>query len=469
MENIEKILDELETGEVDKLLQRSLRFHVDRGARKRIAATVFQKAGIRTRTWPGGLLKCTAAAAALLLIAALIVTVSGGSITAAIKKIFDFIPGVGIVENDPGKPLKNSIKYNVESLSSASSDDAALELQNAVATDDSITVSCNFSYKKLTKEQIIEKLNAMPPEPGPNVLLHLMRSSGVADPSGIKYEDFGSGGSERYQTDTFIFKVKPEDINTSTTYRIEYVDYRVSLDFKLQKIDSFENLDQIGATDTHNDISITAVAKENDGVLTVDVYPINKGNLQIYAFAQEPKERGYRGRDLHLETSRGRRDYRTPDQYAGPNTRFIFDVTAAEKGRVLKIPYLLVQTTESRNVVLPIPPIGKKVVVNQKVEFEDCTMIIVDVAKISEHNEPCLRMNLKYENKSPMKIMKEAQFHLTNFLGRPHGGGGYMSDENGVTSSIELGLDKSNGDTLRFSFSNPIYYLFGEYRLKLDQ
>jgi hypothetical protein len=277
------------------------------------------------------------------------------------------------------------------------------------------------------------------------------------------------GGGGRIDIITVDFKLDSTDINTKTIYRIKYGDYDLQAEFKLKSYASFDTLEEIGPTETHNDISITAVAERKDGKLEVQLYPINKSGYNIKAYTKE-YGKGYGVKDLSIETSNGTKTYITPGSYMSPNSKFIFDVSQDEKDMLLKIPYLIVQSNESKNIDLIVPKSGEKLQLNERVEFKGSTMIVTDVERVSDHGGEygALKIGLRYENHDKNLIMQSAGYTRTNFWGMP-GGGGYSFDPdgNGVVSTVYYDLQKGENNKLYLKVGNPSYYLLGEYDLKL--
>lgn len=392
-------------------------------------------------------------------------------VIAAVNRFFSFIPGYGIVENQAGANEGDAILYVADSLPSAENQEARLSLQNAIAGKDSITVLFEVEWKNLTEEALLakkqeewERLKKEDKLFSPEVSLYAGEQ---------QYEEFmgSSAGGSRTESSAYTYKVAAADINTDTVYRLEHRDLGLSLEFTLKDVATFEKLTDIGATDIHHDIAITAVPEFTENQVTVELYPLNKSNYQIQSFSRV-WEKGYGGLDLRLLTSSGPKSYTLPESFMGPNTKFTFDLEPEDRDLVLDIPFVLVQSNEHRDIKLPIPAEGEKLTVNQKVEFADCTVTIADVAIENETfgDENALVMNLSYDNKAPDKIMAGAGFMRIGFMGRP-GGGGYSvePDENGIITKVSFALEKGEERSLRLRVMNPVYYFMAPYRLYLGR
>jgi hypothetical protein len=170
---------------------------------------------------------------------------------------------------------------------------------------------------------------------------------------------------------------------------------------------------------------------------------------------------------MRLETSGGARKFRTFPISGGVTERYFFDLSPGDKDPVLKIPYLMAFTDESRTVALPVPPlVGHKVVVNEKVEFEDATMTIVDVEK-SHHQTEDLAMTLKYDSKRPNIVMHFARLEPVDGHSGIGSWGGSGDPTGTHITSVNYRLEDGQS-TLRLKIS-PVYYLLDEYSLKLEK
>lgn len=463
--DIINILDTLDISETDKLLDSDLKMDIDRATIKRIKKSVYKNAGLNRNT---SILKrgLTVIVAAVLLLVISTFAIGVDNIANAFNRLFGFIPGYGIVENN------ETIKYTVDGIKLKSeNENACITLNNVTATENTISASIELLKKNFDESKAIEekKKEWEDLENGrrlktPNILLYA---------NGKVFNETSSsmGGGGETNHIYINFDVEPEYINSKTSFKLEYKDYNLSIDFKLKHCDSFDSLDEIGPTATKNNISITAVSNKKDNKLEVELYAINKSNCNIYSYTKQ-YDNGYLGKDIVLQTSGGVREYTTPGSSMGPNNKFYFDLLPEDKNLVLKIPFLIASSKdgEKQNIKLKIPKYGEKLALNKKVEFNDTTMVITQVEKIkTDANEfGDLRINFKYENKNSNKIMCDASFFRTNLFGTTEGGG-YSStpDENGIVKSIDFSLEKGDNKTLGLQICDPKYYLVDEYNLEI--
>jgi len=440
---------------LDEKLDPQMEMNIDMETRKKIKNLVFEKTGLRKRKKALHIRLATVISIAIVAVFILLFSVDFNNVIAAIGKIYSFIPGYGIIENN------DRIEFVIDGENIYDENDhTIIFLQNAVATKDTICVFLELtqknSKKDFSKEKQIERKNSLKQ---PAVFLYAGEKQYKPGPMNTVS---GSGPTSNTIAN---FKLAASDINDQTSYRIEYPDYYLTLVFKLKKHDNFDALEEIGPTGYHNNISITAVAMEKDGRLEVNLYPINKSRYRIKSFANK---QGYLGQDLYLQTNKGIKTYTASDGYKSPDSKFYFDILPDEKDFVLKIHYLLVESDEYQNIALRIPPIREKLVINKEIRFKDSTMIIMDVERLTDNlNEfGSLKMNVRFENRDKNKILCYVDFSRTDFFGTPIDGSYSATvDENDIVKTVNFDLEKGDNGTLKLRIENPEYYLLGEYSL----
>lgn len=461
-ENLIYELDRLDTHQTDNLLNAELAFKLDRKALERIKSSVYKKTGL---TRYRGILKKIAAtvSAAIVLLAVSTAVVGVDNVAEAFSKLFGFIPGYGIVENN------QKIKFIArESILRAENDKAIMTVRTVLAEKSTLGISYEIEKKDFSEPKTVEEKQQ---------LEEFLRTQAMKKPDirlsvkGKEYKSssFSTGGGGKLENTYINFEIPEELINDNTSYTLIDNEFGLELDFTLKPYASYESLKEIGPTDVKNNISITAVPKKVGNRLEVELYTVNKSDFVIYSYARE-SDKGYKGMDISLITNGARREYKTPEGFMGANNRFYFDVSPEDSKMVLNIPYLIVEGDESSPVSLTVPEEGRILKLNKQIAFKDSTMIITQVEKVArpDNKYGALRISLAYKNANPQMILKNASFNRVNILGVTKGGG-YMSDvdENGITKDIEYDLNEGENDKLRLSISRPQYYLLGDYNLEI--
>lgn len=457
---IKSILENLDMEETEVLLQTVPQFKLNKRILRRIKKSTLAKAGLETKT-SGLSLKWTACLAALALIAFSFWGIGLDRVGAAMRRVFSFIPGYAIVENN------ESITYVLKEGTSAENDRALLVLNNALATDKTLELFFRLTDKRYLGQDILPPKTELEAR-------HQARISLYANEN--KYSKYsGHSGSDGVNTSSLlVYEVKPTDLGEEIVYRLELEDYDLGLDFSLQDYDTFASLEEIGPTAYHNDISITAVPTFSQDQVTVDLYPINKSCYSIDAFAATYNNAYLADleNNLHLATGQGPRAYRQPDSHFGPNTRFIFPLEPGDQDLELKIPFLIVQSDEKADVSLSLPPWGESLRVNKRLEFKDGAMIIEEIKRsdsrhIGEEGE--LELKIAYESKDPRLTFLDAHFIFTNLWGSIFGSSTWQVSDQGIVQTIYLELTEKQGDRVKLRVQNPRYRLQDEYVLDLGR
>lgn len=465
MENrISSELDELNIEQTERLLENDIMFGLDSAAMKRIRNSVYKKAGLKKRTT---MLRksLTVAAAAIVLVTLSSAVIGFDNVASAVGKLFGFVPGYGILENN------QDIKYTVAGQDlRAENDLAILYLNTVVATKNTVGISFEVERKNFNENKLLEEKRKEDERLKHDLAPERLKIT--LETEGKQYENksYSMGGGGKTDHIFIDFQLPEEAVNTDNTYTLNYRDINLSIVFKLKTLDSYSTLNEIGPTEVKNNISITAVARQKDKKLEVELYTINKSKFIISSYTKEYGD-GYKGQDIKLTTPKAGYAYKTPDSYMGPNNKFYFDVPQKEEGKVLNVPYLLVYANESQNISLNIPKEGEKQTVNKRIKFDDSDMIITEVEHVKTKENPYgdLKIYFRYENNKPELVMIGSEYRRTDILGIEKGGGySWSMDENGIVSCVDFSLEKEDRGTLRLKLMNPKYFLLGQYSLEIN-
>ena len=160
-----------------------------------------------------------------------------------------------------------------------------MTIRAATATSDTVTVFLDVVYKefekpgeKTSKQEILDKLEHASHKPG----LYLCDGNERVQ---VDNSVIGGGGADYYQElITGTFYLDKGRVTDGSVFELSYDDIGLSIDLNFIAYDSFSQLEDIGPTDVHNDISITAISSYEDGSLLVELYPINKSKYKIESF-----------------------------------------------------------------------------------------------------------------------------------------------------------------------------------------
>lgn len=402
---------------------------------------------------------CAAFAALFLL--AIFAWKNSDSMVLAFNRMFGLIPGVGIVEDN------KDILYQLKSPESAETDQGVLSILSVVATKDTMTVNFSFERKNYTEEQLKKDKQEEWERLKKEDRLEDLEIYLIID--NVKYTmSGGSNGGGLTENFSATFNLKEELINTSKNYTIAYEKFGTNADFQLITLEQFSSLDEIGATNIHNNISLTAASTVEKDQLKVNVYPINYSEYNLISFEQDYSSE-YFGKKIVLETENGDKAYTLPGSYgSGMNAAYSFDISDGSKELLLKIPFVVVESKEEEKLILPIPKVGEVIEVNKEIAFDKGSVIIKSVEKQmpeggNEYGD--LKMNLEYKSTEKNQQLVGIEFNRTSL-----GGWGYSGeyDKDGRLTTINFMLEKSDKNRIKLKAVKPRYVFMDEYNLTLD-
>lgn len=396
-DKLKAIFDAMTEEDVKELIDSSeindISFNIDIKTVDKIKSMTFAKAGLpynkkakKTMLFNILLRPKLAAVAAILIIAVGVLSIFGfENVVAAVNKFFRFIPDFGIItEEDPIIYAARERNLTVEN------DTHKMTIRTAIATPDTVTVFLDVIYKeferpgeKTSKQEILEKLEHASREPG----LYLCNGDEKVQ---IGNSQIGGGGTDYYQElITGTFYLDKARVTNGSVFELSYDDIGLSIDLNFIAYDSFSQLEDIGPTDVHNDISITAIPSYEDGSLLVELYPINKSKYKIESLVNRLwQEQPVADEELHLETEFGDVPYRLSEgPYMDYRRHFYFDIPQEVSRMTLKIPYIIVSSDEKAEKTISIPELGVSRQVDIPFKFSDGTMRLVEIERVRTKEE----------------------------------------------------------------------------------
>ncbi|MFU0828662.1 MAG: hypothetical protein ACFWTJ_14235 [Lachnoclostridium sp.] len=430
-----------------------------------LSHSVYIKSETKSRNKNRFRIRFAAAAVAVLLC---IVMINYNDIAHAFWQMLSLIPGVGIIENNSDSDRE--ILYQLKETVNAESDQATMTISSAVATSEEISVNFQIVRKNYTEDELFtekqkewEELKKGGEMKKPRIFLQVDNQKFTCN-----YSSSGGGLEENYSC---TFKLDSELIGPAKRYKLIFDDYNISADFELVTLEQYNSLSDIGPTEIHNNISLTATASREGDQLKVHIYPLNYSDYTLISFDQE-YEFDYFHKKLTLKTDKGDKDYTLPGSYgSGMNAAYTFDLSDGAKYSILSVPYVVVESQEEKRITLPIPKEGKVVSVNQEVAFEDGSVIIKDVEKLvypHEDNESDydadLKVNLEYKSKDEKKQLVGAK--LTNKKSESMS---WEYDEDHRLTTYYYTLDNPSKSQIKLYLTKPRYVLMDEYNLDISK
>ncbi len=430
------------------------------------------------------------AAAALLIFTAL----QMGPVRAAVEKLFAFIPGVGMVEEE-----KNSVMLYLDGRSLTNENEyISLCLDNAYVTDDGVQINYKLSLlgvpmdeadSLLAKEKneaaytdflkkynltdyITIKKNENVISIKPNVKLNV-NGTAVEETSGAV-----AGGSVDMSGFNF-YKLDTTAIDPSTELSIQCGDLEIS--FHVKDYETYSSIDEVGSTQCLNNVVITAVPRWSDKKLKVDIYT-NNGSIfdgisgyGYYLYNRETESCDEKAQpyviidDLFLPLA---------PMSGFDGTTLEFDLTGVEiteemkKKAVLHIPSVSLYNYEERSVPVSIKKDKMLNEINKELQFEGGTLTVVSAERVADYvdgkqigldESNTLKLTLKFKP-------NESGVSLDSF------GGIYYNSDNGFSWETDrqnnqiyvyINYDKPYYKIKTLKFVNPVYIYYDEYELTL--
>ena len=481
MDKLYAALDALNREQTEILLEQAGNVSLERKAARRVNQKLKSRVLGEKRRQPAILKRTLALAAAVIVLFCGTISVFAAEKIAyqaakLIDRLYQYVPDYGFVD------VGEHIQFVLSEKVTAENEEVLFSLNSAYSTNDGLTAMLTITRKNMSsedfvrlKEEEIERQEQMDleyinPSGMPKLILSVNGAPHDNAGAWTEYEDFAgmsSGGIEEQAV--YTFTLNGDALREDTQYRLFHPDHNLTLSFQLAE-KGIQSPGELGATDVHNNISVTAVPVFSDDRLEISLFPINNSAYSIYSFTKEIEVGSPDGQDLRLETESGEKAYETPGGYMGANTKFTFPIEASDANFTLCIPFLMVQSQEYRNVRLRLPKKGEQLTLNLPVEFQDCVMTIVDAERrvaenIGESDE--LKLTLRYENKAESQVMANASVSRLNFAGKMKSGTAwsYQPDNSGVTKEMYIALESGDLGSLHLQFYNPVYFLTDEYTL----
>lgn len=472
MDKMQEMLDSLNREQTDLLLAQAGHVPLVRKTARRVNTKLLARAMGEKRQQAVMIRRTLAFAAAFVILLGGTISVFGADVIAyqaakIIDRLYQFVPDYGFVDSG------SHIRFVLDEKVTAENDEVLLTLNSAYVTDDALTVTLTLRCKNMTSEDFVRLKNEERDRPAemPKLILSVNGAPQDAASGWKSYEDFTGSSAVGIEEQSFYTFALEGALREDAQYRLFYPDHNLTLHFQLTA-KALQSPGELGATDVHNDISVTAVPDFSDDRLEVSLFPINNSAYSLYSFTKEIATGSPGGQDLQLETESGVKDYETPGGYMEPNTKFAFSIDESDRNFTLRIPFIMVQAQEYRNVRLRLPKKGETLTLNQVIEFQDCVMTIVKAerraAEWGDGDE--LKLTLRYENRVTNQIMANVSICRLSRKGKHLGTGwSYLPDESGVTTEMYIALEPLDIGSLRLQFDNPVYFLTDGYALSFGR
>ena len=324
----------------------------------------------------------------------ILVTAAGNSeaVQAAIKKIFTFIPGVGIEESEEGRIVSSDTLFSMDGDPiTKSNGKVTVTLINAYINRDSVDVEYKITfdflndynidgwqeYKTALEENGIEVIDRKGFQP-------FYDAKAVLTIDGEIYDDLrysgGGGTNERrnaVRTDGLAEKINELGENLPVSLSVAGLDF----DIKFKPIETYGTIDEIGPSMELNGISITAVPRWDGDTLYVDLYDLNySGFDQVMGFIEFDGEKNIKP---YLIVNGEKVD---AGYDGGDGTEFYFDLSgynlSDDEKAALELRLPVAEVRNDENVVVPFTVHDDGTVdYPHKVSLSCCDLYITDMRR----------------------------------------------------------------------------------------
>lgn len=421
-------------------------------------------------------------AIAAVLVLAVAIANNSDYVQAAIKKIFSFVPGVAITQEE-----KSSVLYSMDGEPQTQSNGKiTFTVNNAYVTNYSIDIAWEMSIDFIDENNLkynstAEELNKIIEENGASSYLKVANDKGpygqfIETTIDIKAGDEtfsvpikSGGGSLTKQNcisgiDYIPDLIKEYGVNTPITVTIGGMSY----DIKLKPIEYYDSIEEIGPTVFKNNISLTAMPTWSENELKIKMYSLNYSEFsQVYGY-----------RDDYNEDSRpylligGNKIISNPID--GDGTEFSFNLegykfTEQDKADAkLHMPVVLMLNQEDVTFDIKVNKDGT-VKYPDKVNFKYSDINIVSMKVGAKDWPDCIQMEYTITNNTDN--IKLSSFSVNSVNGRLTGGMAswtQVESENGIFMTAFQHGDTPIKDYKTVTLSSPNYLITDEYVFDLN-
>ena len=327
---------------------------------------------------------------ALTLISIITISTNVGGVNASIRKLFAFIPGVGIVKNDDSGILY----YMKGDAQTKDNSNYEVKLNYIYASKDSVRITWEFILKSTSDLPIDEK-------PSLKAKLGTDEYPYVKLVIGDKIYERGSSLFSGVTTCETWITVKDATWNLTDVYQIIFGD--ISFEFSLQNYEIYKQTEDIGPTQRLNDISITAIPEWKENSVLISLYDLNFSEFDSIDGYKNPlsKDPPY----LTIGDTIIKREKINLDRGVGIMVYNLSGIELTEEMKttaVIHIPRIKVKKKEDQKIGISIAKDGSYHASTKSVQFSNSTMNIISVEKATKVEqykdfENCLKLTLKFD------------------------------------------------------------------------
>jgi len=443
-------LDNLTQDQTEVLLEKNIEMKISSINRYCINNAVWKKIGVKKQRMTFGLYipkKLIACIVAFAIALVSIPVVGFDSVSAAIGKIFNFAPGVGITEKNNDtlyvfNPIVRQTPLNTLKATIVNARYINNYLLLTVMIDGEpfydIRLGKVFSYDDLTSNDLNLYINGSLTSYDEDASAQLLR-----DTRSILF-NFSCG----------IAAPKDSDI-----YEIEITGFPKRLSFALLPCQDYADIAEIGPSDIQNGIPVLAFSDRVGGQLFVWCYSFNATTDTILRYGY-PQHGFYSNSYIATE-----RSIITANESFLVSSCLVFAMPENYQTATLHIPYLSMSRSENYEVSIKLPKGYSATECNISIKCSLGTIRITEVKRTQSENPFHDRIDLKIvlDSNDDNIVFDAFDYHMKD--------GGAISSlslsTEGRTEGMSIWME-NDVDWISFTISTLYYRLLGEYVIPLD-
>lgn len=354
-------------------------------------------------------------AAACLAILIINAFIPNSPVNALYEKIFSFIPGVGVIENESGDGL---IKCALNKSERVMDHDEFLEVKSAYITSNSFhfTINTNIGTNRIkdikNKEEVLKYFSG---ETMPGIYL-------LVNGQKVKLENY-STSSLSLETKTYtingyfyIDKNTPPD----ALFQISMDGFDKTVAFKLSPVKNGITPESMGSTITVHNIMIFANTDRSNGIVTVNFNVIAPKSYRGVRFSPFDHEKALFPESVSILDKDGVR-YQPDEELrkqnnSGINT-FYFRISDNKEVAKIVIPQILYSQDYDSKIKMSMPRVGEVVHINKEIDLENALLQMEEASLVPKEDSTlpdefkrfdCLKIgySTSYKKGSNTKILR---------------------------------------------------------------
>jgi hypothetical protein len=354
-------------------------------------------------------------AAACLVIMIFSAFIPNSPVNALYQKIFSFIPGVGVVQNNSEEDL---IKGALDKSVRVVDNDEFMEVKSAYIANNALNVSIvtNIGMDSIgdikDKKEVLKFFSG---ETKPGVYL-------LAESNKIKLENYSMGGPT---SETKAYTIKGcfylyENTPVNSLFLITMDGFEKTVDIRMSPVKNGVTPESMGKTITVNDIMIFADTKRSGSILSVDLSTVAPKIYQGIRFYLFNHENELFPESVYVLDRDGVKYYADEDLRKQNNSSvhtFYFRIPDDRQISKIVFPQILYSTDIDSEIKIRMPEIDKPVHMDSKIDLGDSSILLKKTSIISKNDSllpenfnkfDCMKVDYdaRYKEGSNIKILR---------------------------------------------------------------